>query len=360
MDRSDPWPPDVLRKKRIDLGRSVLGRYRIYLDTNFWVRLRDAARGSSGVGAFGLLLQLLRQGVAEHRLICPLSPATFAELLAQGDIESRQATATLIDELSDGVAMQSQHQQLLAQVLNVLPVPEATNASADFRLYGWTRVGYPCGDLFPVAPALPRDVSEAALLGTDELLWNMPLVEHIATFPLPTAQERLRRTAFAETLTREARAHQADWKTREELRLAELRGVLEALLPDLGGHFAGFLQAEHGRRLDPSRAGAMLANILYESLARGKLRERLPQIWIRAVLHSAMRHDRQRSFREGDLLDHEHATAALGLCCAMFTDRALHHLLESEKLDTMYGVQVRSSPEAAIDLVQEVLTLRGS
>src|SRR5260370_30320132 len=89
-----------VRTRQIDLARSLQSRAKVYLDLRFWIIARDVDAGLRKAPQERRLLDLLRLGVAQKRLICPISESTFMELLKQRDTVSRMATASLIHELS--------------------------------------------------------------------------------------------------------------------------------------------------------------------------------------------------------------------------------------------------------------------
>src|SRR5687768_15504392 len=82
-----------------DLSRLVLPRRRVYLDTRFWIFLRDAALERPRKPIHCDLLALLRTRVASGDVLCPIGDSTFFELLRQADSQTRLATARLIDAL---------------------------------------------------------------------------------------------------------------------------------------------------------------------------------------------------------------------------------------------------------------------
>ena len=86
------------REKQIELSRLVLGRSKIYLDTKFWILLREGKTPASNE-----LIRLLRLGVNAGKVVCPVSASTVVEVAKQKNTSSRRiGSARLIDELSLG------------------------------------------------------------------------------------------------------------------------------------------------------------------------------------------------------------------------------------------------------------------
>ena len=63
---------DHVRRAVVALGEKLVGKRAVYLDTNYWIRLRDANRGRKGTQKTVDLLRLLRHGVARGTLFCPI------------------------------------------------------------------------------------------------------------------------------------------------------------------------------------------------------------------------------------------------------------------------------------------------
>src|SRR6266849_2533701 len=87
-----------VRSRQIGLAHSFQNRAKVYLDLRFWIIARDVAAGLRKDREECRLLDLLRRGVAEKKIICPISESTFMEVLKQGDGMSRMATAILLVE----------------------------------------------------------------------------------------------------------------------------------------------------------------------------------------------------------------------------------------------------------------------
>ena len=112
--------PDItidqhVRHSQIILGQEIAGRNAIYLDMKFWILLREADR-HAGTASTAKLLDYLRKGTAKGALFCPISESTFLELMKQADQVSRLATASLIDELSLGIALIEQDLRLETEI----------------------------------------------------------------------------------------------------------------------------------------------------------------------------------------------------------------------------------------------------
>jgi len=71
---------EYLRQLSNDLGKSIGLRKKLYLDTRYWVFLRDAALGRPKQPEHVEILYLLRRLVHDGVVVCPVSDVAFMEL----------------------------------------------------------------------------------------------------------------------------------------------------------------------------------------------------------------------------------------------------------------------------------------
>lgn len=74
-----------VHRRHFELTQSLDNRRAIYLDTKFWLILRDTVLGTRVSDESQALLTLLRQTVTSGKGFCPISETTFMELLKQRD-----------------------------------------------------------------------------------------------------------------------------------------------------------------------------------------------------------------------------------------------------------------------------------
>lgn len=89
-----------IKADRLKLADSLLNKTRIYLDTNYWIKLRDQALSNDLENQ--KLLNLTTVLVNERNCIFPISQITFLEVCKQTDLHTRSKTFEIIDRLSGG------------------------------------------------------------------------------------------------------------------------------------------------------------------------------------------------------------------------------------------------------------------
>lgn len=148
------------------LGNTLL----IYLDTNFWVRLRDAARGTGSAEA-ARLLQTLRAMVRRREALCVSQIYSLLELGKQ-EKRSLRITAELLDELTEGVAIASTDDLLRWECAQFVAATAQRDVSQG--LCPWTKAGQIHRSQLPALPG-PSAVAggQAVFKASIDSLWNL-------------------------------------------------------------------------------------------------------------------------------------------------------------------------------------------
>ena len=145
---------DHVRRAVVALGEKLVGKRAVYLDTNYWIRLRDANRGRKGTQKTVDLLRLLRHGVARGTLFCPISEAVFIELMKQEDPSSRVSTAALIDDLSLGVTLIQESERIITEIEYFLYAASKRTKRYPLQYLVWSKVPYVLGLIHPTTRKL--------------------------------------------------------------------------------------------------------------------------------------------------------------------------------------------------------------
>ncbi len=173
-------PSPHARARRIAAAAAIETRTKIYLDTNFWIQLRKAENGI-GPPAAVRLLTALRDGVVAGRLLCPLSESAFIELFNQQDLQTRRATAQLMDELSLGYCLADPETRMATEVAHYFHERLGRDVHSLDALV-WSKASYALGVLHPVPPEfVPPDVALAIQKGVFDETWEASLTMIVDT-----------------------------------------------------------------------------------------------------------------------------------------------------------------------------------
>ena len=157
---------EYVRAQRKSVARRMAALSRIYLDTNYWLYVRDAYAGRPRNGTHRLLCEKLVHLVRSGKAICPATDTVLHEVFHQDDFDTRLMTATVIDELSAGIALQGTMERVRIEILHFL---RARRGSAD-ALYPlsdwvWTRACWILGEMYPYPSEFPPEVQTRLQIG---------------------------------------------------------------------------------------------------------------------------------------------------------------------------------------------------
>lgn len=354
------------RANGVDVRPSVyLDRYRkvllsglsharvIYLDTNYWVWLRQAELGG-GTTEAQLLLRTLRAMVRSREVVCVSQLNSFLELGKQ-EKSSLRVTARLLDELTEGISIASIQDirawdcgQFISAKLGI-PMQE--------ELSNWTKVGQIHKNALP--DKMPGHVTTAGrdvvLKALTDFFWNATFEEMFSQFSWAT-KHILNADLDPEVIARvnERKLKQlAEGQSREQVRLFEFSQYVNECLrpiftdqlrtwnilhrfPDGLDGFMHQLQAVMDAAVNDFKARTL-----------GKF---LPSAAIPVELYTLYETGNPKErLATNDWADWNHAAAALPHCDVFLTERQLaHQLCQELGADKQYDCAVIGTLEDAL------------
>jgi hypothetical protein len=319
-----------VRTRLLKLGAEVASQRRVYLDKCFWVRLRDQVSGVRPAASTALLLDALRTEVRQGGLVCPISDTLFLELLGQSDLETRRATAELIDEFSKGVSILP-HEERFDLEVKIFALTKVGIDTEPVEHQVWSRVAFVLGIQHPVPhPALPADTIQ---IGFFDHMWELPLTKMLDVIgaqmpPDPFFKEQA-------VLLNQGNVEHADELTsfRQAYR-DELAGALDLAVPLLQRTLESVNRSISSQPSAWSDEDLRTAHALLVAAAQtqdGRLALRTAHL--AALMHAATRWNKTKRLTPNDLPDFLHAQAAIAYCHAFFTDGPTRHMLEQRHLN---------------------------
>lgn len=342
-----------VRRTQVEFGEALSKRRSIYLDVNYWIILRSAA-GRSPEAKGVELLRLLRAGVVAGTIFCPISESVFVELMKQSIPSSRLATAALIDELSLGATLIDQSTRIATEIAHFIHT-----GSGDYDLHPlerlvWCKLSYVLGMVHPTNTVFDQATETAIQKAFFDHMWTISLckmVEQIGDV-LPQWTDL---TGVAANLNVDVAAHAASLRSFKQAYSAEVRGIVDLV----GGVAVDVIESmarkagvsPDGQRFEERSAFKnQLKNLLALALENGRARNALRTMHILASLHASHRWNKGRQFNGNDLIDFNHAAAALAYCNAFFTEKPLRTMVMQRHvaLDRLNGCHVAATEDDAI------------
>ena len=324
------------RNFEVNLGRRLSERTSIYLDTKYWILLRNADHQKGSIQS-KTLLDILKRGVEEGKVFCPIGEAVFIEVMRQESQFSREETAKLVDQLSLGVAIVGIEERVYVEIdAFIRSTCELPQRYLPEQLV-WRKLSYVLGiQRMPKAvidPAMDAAIQKAFF----DCMCSRSLRDMIETirYTMPRAEDRQQ---FSTKMNYDIARHSDDLRNFPQAYDAEVRGIVD----HLGGIALDVLQTivrEQGIMPSERETNNQKArenrwkNLLHIALVCDKERKLLPALNIQANLYASLRWDKHRKFKANDLWDFSHASAALGYCDAFFTERSLHTMVTQKHVE---------------------------
>jgi hypothetical protein len=349
----------------VALGKSIDNRAAIYLDTRYWLILRDVRRGEYGASGVELL-DRLRAAVQAGCVFCPISESTIFELFKQSDPSSRAETAQLVDELSLGVAILGSRERMGTELAHFIHSHAAQPTGVELhpiRHLVWTKGAGVMGIRVPVPRRLDTQVALEIQRKFVERLWHgttaTELLAGDAAWRNDDEDDDF--SGLTRQLNADVAAHKDSLATFKSALAAEIDGVVDVL-----GDTAMAIVVDLARRQgeEPSTQGSdawralrnAWCNLLAAALRKAGPRQQLRSMYVGAALHAAFRWNKGQKFDSNDLYDFEHASAALAHCQAFFTERPLWQMVTANHitLDRLFGCRVIWDLDEAIAVLADL------
>lgn len=338
--------------KRTSLCRRVSGKTTIFLDTNYWVKLRDAKLGR-GTPKTEQLLELLRKTYRENKAVFPVSSETIAEIFGQQDEVTLFATVDLVDELSSSLSIITYQERREFDFFNELRLLENEHRLEAVQ-YCWTTVSF-CRGL--LVPASDRHSLELGKEHIDQM-WDKPLRHYIEVMGYPHNRQFPKFPDISTHLNSSKVSQASSYQSRKEIYKSLLAGMLDDCL-DLTSKLASaqlislpadFQESEH------HIVGKNVCESIFEKLIKNKDRQHLPSFHIPCSINATIWWDRSRRFKPNDWLDFQHAVTAIPHCDAFITEKSLAHLATQQdtNFEEEYNCTIISSLDGAIGYLESL------
>jgi hypothetical protein len=345
--------------KSAEVAEAISAKALIYLDTKYWLRLRDVELGRPQHSLDTELLIALRAAVNRGTALCPFAADIFMEVIRQTDPATRLATARLIDELSQRATLRPEHERVEVEFKDFfLRICLRHRPAREAKSLIWCAPSYVLGLHYPTTNAF----DEATLLALQKSflddMWRLGFADMAEKLGHAPTEFSSRAAAFAKRLNALHVAHASELKSLKQASVIEFRGFLDAYRPMIAEVLDRTLQDFRSQGIElPSWkeldvAAQQFSQLLVQVFQLGKLGANLPTMGIKASLYAAVRWDKQRKYKPNDSHDFGHAAAALPYHKIFATELSLAHLLKQMGLDRQYGATVVAQPGEFLDLVR--------
>jgi hypothetical protein len=334
----------------IALADDLRTRRIIYLDTKYWIILRDVAAGVRTAGLEVELLDVLRELVSAGKAFCPLSESIFAEMLKQSDQRTRVATAKIIDELSLGIALIPFEQRVAMELQAFISGQCRSMGAPEPRSLPWTKLSYVLGVTHPHQTVFDASTELAIQKAFFDHMWSLPLSDVVDILG-GKGMSSDRYPRLAEQLNAGNAKHAGELRSFQQTYVIEARGAAEVyasmaveIIRDLQKLITGTSPSAADSAAE-TEAVRILTNILVAALKQDKFKVVLPSLHINTCLHASVRWNKSQQLEANDFEDFRHACSALAYCNLFFTERRLRAMVTANHLalDRKYDCKVAAA-----------------
>jgi hypothetical protein len=352
-----------IREKCIELSNFVLSHKIVYLDTKFWIIIRDVSLGRNKNEAENDLYKKIIELAESKKCIFPISQDIFLEILKQKDKETLKETARLIDFLSKGVSLISLEERIAVEISHFL------YEFSELEIYErkemvWTKLTYAMGFTTPTNDWIDKTLDAVIQKAFIDQMWSISLLDMIEFMKKngdSLARKSYRPSNRSDLLNRGKFDHADENKTFQEMFLTELVGILD-VYKDQFSYFMAKLYEKKTSNIVTSHEfnntgyESDLFNMIFNMFKFGKAKDRLPTLAILSGLHAVTRWDKERKFKDNDGHDFNHAASALPYADYFFTEKSLTHLITQKltEYDKIYSCNVQSTIKGAYNAINEI------
>jgi hypothetical protein len=352
-----------VRRRQIELARSIRHRKKLYLDLRFWIIARDAALDATDDPNAKKLLHFLRRGVGGERLVCPISDSTFLEVMKQANTPTRrQATAQLVDELSLGVSCTTSATRTATEVAYFVHSLTGKADLDEMQELVWTKLSYALGYLHPSIKDLDPKTQLQLQQDVFDEIWDRRFAEIVERIGDNTPPGPDPYVASASTIDADIKAHREKLVSYEQTYRDEIVGAADAC----SGFFMDVIASEAekvGVTPEPKGTPAwneharVSRNLLVAAFEKPDTNKVLRSMHVQASLHAGLRWNKNTKFVANHLYDFEHASVALSYCDAFFTEGFLANLVNAKhiRLHELNGCRTTSDVGEAVEILRSLI-----
>lgn len=343
---------------KFDIGNMMLKKHRIYLDTKYWIFMRDASIGRLSTIQTEIY-KSLKYLVEKEIVICPLSPHVFYELMNIGDEEKRLKMAQVMDELSQQVCFISPLNIVGQELLSFVRLCQAKTENKPIfnpAKYVFTKVPFIMGEIYPTIQGLPHQQMNDIRIQFFDYSSKFTLVEILkiakGDFPLWDRKDLIAKL-------NQGKDDNQNWNSFHEVFMHEIAGILDVVKDEIEKLGKYLYENDAGGSIRPeeiskSESVRLLQNSIYNVFDQKKINKELPFFHINASLHAFLRYNKMQRYKENHLIDFSHAAWALPYCNAFFTEKPLHDWICNNplKLNEIYGSKVLWNEEDVLNTLE--------
>lgn len=359
--------PEVSIREYVDslvltLGESIASRHKLYLDTRYWIHLRDAAMGRPTHPDHCEILNHVRTLVSTGVAVCPVSDVAWMELSKQSDPQTRLATANLLDELSLGIAIMSEQERVISEIERFITHPNTTGPAPVLKDRVWVKAGNVLGISIPTVQEWSKEHNQQMQKVSVDFFWQIThreIAEMADSIPLMSDSMELSATKITAAMRRyahEIRSIKQAFNAESAGALSVFQDAIEVLLFRHYRNTTGNRSPIPKEQLEDAAKKTLTALVNAFRLRPNIMAQHIPTLYAYAMCHAAVRMDKTRKFNGHDLLDIHHASSGIPYHDAVFTENPLRVLVTAGNvsLDKTFACTVLAKEREILNYLRQL------
>jgi hypothetical protein len=331
---------------KLEIGQSITFKTKIYLDTNYWLKIRDCKTDKDK-----LLYNQLIKLVEAEKVILPISEITFWEILKQSDLSSLKQSALIIDKLSKGISIACEKDRQRLEFLNFVK-GNLGKPKNNLNEMVWTKIS-----LIILLPFFLKDDPDMLNAGFINFLSDISFENIINQLEATSNLKPFYHKDDIRALNYGKEKYIHENKSFHQMYLSELGGYLQEFEKDLNSYFEEFYFNETGNKVTDRERQSInyksWKNMIYNFSKLKKLDDELPSYRLFPEMNAVARWNKDRKYKDGnDTFDFLHVSSALPYFDYFFTERELSTMIKQRKLDEIYNCKVSSNIDEILEFLK--------
>ncbi|MDX1727924.1 hypothetical protein LOC50_16440 [Pseudoalteromonas sp. SCSIO 43095] len=316
----------------------------VYLDTKFWIILRDVQLNNVSCAKKIKLYNTIIELNESRKIIIPISHYVLNEFVKQKDKDTLKECFDLILQLSGNISIRDYHERIFEEL--ILFITLIKNGELNTKLdvisqYVWTPIPYTfgkfvCSDGDDVSyDEIVQDaIFECKTIDSKFLSMILDKSESMSDYPDPTCMiNAKRKDKYGSSAKNQC----------SEFYLALKKGLIANALKEVMGSY---------NEENVNQIFIMLNNLKYKN----KLGNFLPTLNTYSTLLSTWLVEQQSNIKVNHYFDIHHASAALPYFDVFLTEKSLKDAIQrvSPKYLSFNKCKVGSTPEEAIEILNSI------
>ena len=340
-----------IKNHRLKLSKLLEDKKIVYLDTKYWLILRD--QNNETEPKKRILLDKILELSDSGKCIFPISEISFWEFLKQGNLETLKATTVLVDRLSKGISMINMDERRGLEFKHFF-YSSTGRETHNINELIWTKLPLILGYDF-IARLETEDMQKSFF----DFVTNASLFEVISNlYPDKKIEKPFSYKDDVDALNKGKFEHADENTSFKQMFLSELGGYLDLYQNVFKDVMYYVFCKENNKELSTQEKESIdnsYMYLIYNGFKNEKLTTELPVFRVVPELFASARWNKDRRFSDGnDLMDFMHASFALPYCDYFFTEKGLKTMIDQTKLDKLYGCIVERKPKLILERLKNM------